>query len=41
MVEARRTTEGQAAKPVLPETLARFDRPAPALDRYDDLLEAN
>ncbi len=40
MVEARRTTEQRAKGVVLPEGLTRFDRPAPSLSRYDDLLEA-
>jgi len=41
IVEARRTTETQPETAALPEGLARFDRPAPTLDRYDELLEAN
>ncbi|MGQ0823750.1 MAG: IS21 family transposase [Actinomycetota bacterium] len=41
IVEARRQTQVSVA-PVTPigQTLATFDRPAPTLDRYDDLLEA-
>ena len=38
MIEARRRASGQAA-PVIPiGALARYDRPAPALDVYDQLL---
>jgi hypothetical protein len=43
MVEARRSIEDkpETETPALPDGLSRFDRPAPTLDRYDDLLEAN
>ena len=40
IVEARRAIETTSESPQLPEGLARFDRPAPTLKRYDDLLEA-
>jgi transposase len=40
LIEARKAAEG-AIVPALPiGELARFDRPKPTLDRYDDLLEA-
>jgi len=40
-IEARRTIEGAAATVVpIGEGLSRFDRPAPSIARYDDLLEA-
>ncbi len=41
IVEARRQAQAMVA-PVIPigQTLAMFDRAAPTLDRYDDLLEA-
>lgn len=39
-IEARKAAEGSTV-PVLPiGELARFDRPKPSLNRYDDLLEA-
>ncbi|MFZ0059129.1 MAG: IS21 family transposase [Acidimicrobiales bacterium] len=40
IVEARRATERSSSTAVSMPTLARFDRPAPSLERYDDLLEA-
>jgi len=41
VIEARRRAGGQAA-PVIPiGALARYDRPAPALDAYDQLLTGN
>jgi transposase len=41
VIEARRRASGQAA-PVIPiGALARYDRPAPALDAYDQLLTGN
>jgi hypothetical protein len=41
VIEAGRQATGQAA-PVIPiGTLARYDRPAPALDAYDQLLTGN
>jgi len=40
LIEARKTAEGSTV-PALPiGELARFDRPKPTLNRYDDLLEA-
>jgi hypothetical protein len=40
-IEARRSVEGAAATVVpIGEGLSRFDRPAPTLANYDDLLEA-
>jgi len=40
LVEARRVGERGAETVALAEGLTRFDRPAPSLSRYDDLLEA-
>lgn len=40
MIEARKTLEAGAVVIPIGEHLARFDRPAPSLARYDDLLEA-
>jgi hypothetical protein len=40
LVEARRATEEVAERPALPVGLTRFDRPAPSLSGYDELLEA-
>ena len=38
LIDARRQAGGQVA-PVIPiGALARYDRPAPALDAYDQLL---
>jgi transposase len=39
VVEARRTLEARAAVSTQLPMLARFDRPAPSLNRYDALLE--
>jgi hypothetical protein len=40
LIEARKTAE-DSTTPALPiGELARFDRPKPTLNRYDDLLEA-
>ena len=38
VIEARRQSAGQAAPVIAIGTLARYDRPAPALDAYDQLL---
>jgi transposase len=38
VIEARRRVSGQAAPVVAIGALARYDRPAPALDAYDQLL---
>jgi len=40
-IEARRAAGSSVAAVVPIGTLARFDRPAPTLDCYDDLLEAS
>ena len=40
VIEARKTLEAGAVVIPIGEHLARFDRPAPSLARYDDLLEA-
>jgi transposase len=40
MIEARKTLEPDAVVIPIGEHLTRFDRPAPSLARYDDLLEA-
>jgi transposase len=40
LVEARRATEQRGEPVALPAGLARFERPAPSLSRYDELLEA-
>jgi transposase len=40
MIEARTTLEPDAVVIPIGEHLTRFDRPAPSLARYDDLLEA-
>jgi transposase len=40
LVEARRAAQGSTVPAVPIGELARFDRPQPILDRYDDLLEA-
>jgi hypothetical protein len=40
LVEARRAAENSVAPVVAIGALAGFDRPAPALDAYDTLLEA-
>jgi hypothetical protein len=39
-IEARKTLEPDAVVIPIGEHLTRFDRPAPSLARYDDLLEA-
>jgi hypothetical protein len=42
LVEARRAAEAAPPAPVVPiGVLARFDRPKPTLDGYDQLLEAS
>jgi hypothetical protein len=41
VIEARRQATGQAAPVIAIGTLARYDRPAPALDAYDQLLTGN
>ena len=38
VIEARRRASGQAAPVIQIGALARYDRPAPALDAYDQLL---
>ena len=38
-VEARRSLGRSVAAPVISESLAAFDRPAPTLSHYDALLE--
>jgi hypothetical protein len=38
VIEARRRASGQAAPVIEIGALARYDRPAPALDAYDQLL---
>ena len=37
-VEARRSLDRRRVAAVIDDSLTVFDRPAPALDRYDDLL---
>ena len=41
VIEARRRASGQAAPVIEIGALARYDRPAPALDAYDQLLTGN
>ena len=41
VIEARRRASGQAAPVIAIGALARYDRPAPALDAYDQLLTGN
>jgi transposase len=41
VIEARRHAGGQAAPVIAIGALARYDRPAPALDAYDQLLAGN
>ena len=41
VIEARRRAGGQAAPVIAIGALARYDRPAPALDAYDQLLTGN
>ena len=41
VIEARRRASGQAAPVIEIGTLARYDRPAPVLDAYDQLLTGN
>jgi transposase len=41
IVEARRATQGQRGPATQLPDLARFDRPTPSLDGYDDLLEGS
>ena len=41
VIEARRQAGGQAAPVIAIGTLARYDRPAPGLDAYDQLLTGN
>ena len=41
IIEARRRASGQAAPVIAIGALARYDRPAPALDAYDQLLTGN
>ena len=41
IVEARRATERRGDSSAEISGLSRFDRPAPSLNRYDDLLEGN
>jgi transposase len=40
LIEARKATEGSTVAALPIGELARFDRPKPTLNRYDDLLEA-
>ena len=40
-IEARRQASGQATAVIAIGALARYDRPAPALDAYDQLLAGN
>jgi hypothetical protein len=41
MIQARRQASGQDAPVIAIGALARYDRPAPALDAYDQLLTGN
>ena len=41
VIEARHQAGGQAAPVIAIGALARYDRPAPALDAYDQLLTGN
>ena len=41
VIEARRQAGGQAAPVIAIGALARYDRPAPVLDAYDQLLTGN
>ena len=41
VIEARRRASGQAAPVIEIGALARYDRPAPVLDAYDQLLTGN
>ena len=41
VIEARRHAGGPAAPVIAIGALARYDRPAPALDAYDQLLAGN